>query len=81
MAKIVDYKRDPNNVEKRILENQEIILWTLYKMILKNFDYKSDDSKTINALIDCYHATRKINCKSFIERGSSELLDKDLYEE
>ena len=81
MAKIVDYKRDPNNVEKRILENQEIILLTLSEMMLKNFNQKSDDSKIINALIDCYHATRKINCKSFIERGSSGLLDKDLYTE
>ena len=81
MPKIVDYKRDPDNVEKRILENQEIILLTLSKMMLKNFDQRSGYSEIVNALIDCYHATRKINCKSFIERGSGRLLDKDLYTE
>ena len=81
MNKITEFKYRPNEIEERILENQEIMLLALCNLVQKSFNKESGDTKIINGLIDCYHATRKINNKSFINRGMGGLLDKDYYEE
>ena len=64
--------------EKRILENQEIILLSLSKLMLKHFS--NNDTGIINALINCYHETRKANGKNYINRGKNALLSADYYE-
>ena len=64
-------------VEKRILENQEVIMLALENIlqntqILVDKSLLSDESvyaRSIgNKLIDCYHETRRILNKKYIDR-------------
>lgn len=64
-------------VEKRILENQEVIMLALEKVlrdtrILVDKSLLSDESiyarNVGNKLIDCYHETRRILNKKYINR-------------
>lgn len=74
----IKHIREP---ELRILENQEIIMYTLFKLIHKNYNQKDGDSQTINALIDCYHETRRMLGKSYASRIETDLLRDDYYED
>lgn len=58
---------DAQLVIERILENQEVILLTLSKIYLPNV-HNSETAQTENKLIDCYHETRRILGKDYIER-------------
>lgn len=60
------------NVERQILENQEIILLALSK--LQNLR-DSEGRKVTNTLIDKYHKTRKLLGKSYIEQGDTDPYD------
>lgn len=56
-----------DNTTKQILENQEVILLALSKLILP----KCTNSETVqlnNRLIDNYHLTRKVLGKDYIKR-------------
>lgn len=64
-------------VEKRILENQEVIMLALEKVlrdtqILVDKSLLSNESiysrNVGNKLIDCYHETRRILNKKYIDR-------------
>ena len=56
-----------DNTTKQILENQEVILLTLSKLILPKCT-NSETSQLNNRLIDSYHLTRKILGKDYIKR-------------
>ena len=52
---------------KRILENQEIMLLALSKLILPKVR-EMNMARLENNLIDCYHETRRILGKDYIDR-------------
>lgn len=58
---------DAQFVIARMLENQEVILLALSKMYLPNV-HNSETAQTENKLIDCYHETRRILGKEYIDR-------------
>ena len=57
-------------IEKRILENQEVILLSLSRLLVPYDQYST--IKTNNGVIDCYQLTRKMLGKDYIERYSKE---------
>lgn len=64
-------KKNITDIEYRILENQEIILLGLSKLLTpycRGMLDKNNETKTNNALIDAYHLTRKILHKDYIKR-------------
>lgn len=58
---------DAQLVIERMLENQEVILLALSKIYLPNV-HNSETAQTENSLIDCYHETRRILGKEYIDR-------------
>ena len=64
-------KKKMTDIEYRILENQEIILLGLSKLLTpscRGMLDKNNETKTNNSLIDAYHLTRKILHKDYIKR-------------
>lgn len=67
----VEGNKKMTDIEYRILENQEIILLGLSKLLTpccKGMLDKNNETKTNNNLIDAYHLTRKILHKDYIKR-------------
>lgn len=68
----VKEKKDITDIEYRILENQEIILLGLSKLLTPycrgSIVDKNSETQTNNHLIDAYHLTRKILHKNYIKR-------------
>lgn len=64
--------KQKTKIEERILENQEVILLALSKLLTPQCKGALNDTngqtKANNRLIDCYHKTRKILGKEYIER-------------
>ena len=62
------------DVEKQILENQEVLLLATSKLILgaDNIRDLSSVVKINNSLIDNYHRTRKMLGKDYIKRWSDD---------
>lgn len=60
------------DIERQILENQEIIILAISKLLLPHckgmLRDTSDQTKTNNLLIDNYHLTRKLLGKDYIQR-------------
>lgn len=60
------------DIERRILENQEIILLGLSTLLTPyckgSVIDKNNETQTNNRLIDAYHLTRKILNKQYIKR-------------
>ena len=54
--------------QKRILENQEAILDALSRIVTPMAGKNPKMASVNNELIDCYHATRKMLHKSYVER-------------
>lgn len=76
-----EHKKNNEEIKTRILENQEIILYTLYKLVQRQFDQSKGDGMLIRSLVACFHETRKINGKSYIAHGCPDLLSKGYYDE
>lgn len=59
------------DIEKRLLENQEVILLALNKLLTPyckgSLRDANGETSANNKLIDCYHMTRKILGKDYIE--------------
>ncbi len=55
-------------VEKTILENQEVILNALAQFAVSKVSTNQKYAKHVNALIDNYHKTRKLLGKTYIQR-------------
>ena len=68
----VKEKKNITDIEYRILENQEIILLGLSKLLTPHCKGsildKNSETQTNNWLIDAYHLTRKILHKEYIKR-------------
>lgn len=60
------------DIERQILENQEIIILAISKLLLPHCKGMlldtSNQTKTNNLLIDNYHLTRKLLGKDYIRR-------------
>ena len=56
-----------DNTTKQMLENQEVILLALSKLILPKCT-NSETARLNNQLIDNYHLTRKVLGKDYIKR-------------
>ena len=56
-----------DNITKQILENQEVILLALSKIMLPKCA-NSETTQLNNRLIDNYHLTRKLLGKDYIKR-------------
>lgn len=55
-------------VEKTILENQEVILNVLAQFAVSKVSKNQKYAKHVNTLIDSYHKTRKLLGKTYIQR-------------
>ncbi|MDV3427430.1 MAG: hypothetical protein LIR50_10250 [Bacillota bacterium] len=55
-------------IEKTILENQEVILSALAQFAVSKVSKNQKYAKHVNALIDNYHKTRKLLGKTYIQR-------------
>ena len=66
------------DIEYRILENQELILLGISKILTPQckgmLRDKNEETKTNNKLIDAYHLTRKILNKDYIESKTKQIL-------
>ena len=58
---------DDNSFKERVLENQETLLLTLSKIIAPMVATNIKLTHVNNKLIDCYHRTRKMLNKPYIE--------------
>lgn len=59
------------DTERRILENQEVILLGISKLLTpqcRGIMDSNGETKANNRLIDCYHLTRKELGKDYIKR-------------
>jgi len=57
------------DIEKQILENQEIMTLALSQLMLHSMDSRDHNDITIrNRLIDNYHKTRMVLGKDYIKR-------------
>ena len=65
------------DIEKRLLENQEVILLALNKLLTphcKGSLYDANgETNTNNKLIDCYRMTKRILWKDYVENESGYL--------
>ncbi len=57
-------------IGRQILENQEIILLALSKLVLPRA-VNHEGTVLVNTLIDKYHKTRKLLGKSYLKRGDN----------
>ena len=66
------------DIEYRILENQELILLGISKILTPQckgmLRDSNEETKTNNKLIDAYHLTRKILNKGYIESRTKQIL-------
>jgi len=62
-------------IVKRLLENQEVILLALTDLHLSKIGESKYDQSVIhrqNMIIDCYHETRRILGKEYIDRYNAD---------